>query len=243
MTVTFQSPARLTAASDHLADELGREVAGLRFDATLPPTETDWTVRAASPLFEGPSLFACGGDFDEAAAAENANVMAGTDREPTGEETVDDFTVRHYGDTAHGAFGHGVVVSASATAAADFDALLRTDETLVDSVEDADPFVTRLGFDEATTCRLARDSETDEWTGRGVSYDVDGADTRVTFAELSKDRGAGDLREIGAAVDGLTDVSADGRGDLAWIEGTAPTDRLAFGGQLFTLMELPYEGG
>lgn len=241
LTATFQSPARLTAASDHLADELPPEVPGLRFDATLPPDETEWSVLVASPLFEGPALFACGGRFDAETAAENADIYTDTDREPTGEESVGEFSVHHYGDERHGAAREGTVVSASAVDAADFRALLRTDETLVDSVADSSSLVARAGFDEAATLALTRDA--DEWTGWGVGYDIDGAETRVTRAELRTDRDADAVRALVEAVDGLGDVTAGGRGDLAWAEATAPTDALSFDGGLFDLMELPYGEG
>ncbi|WP_135819807.1 hypothetical protein [Halostella litorea] len=240
LTATFQSPARLTAASDHLADELPPEVPGLRFDATLPPDETEWSVLVASPLFEGPSLFACGGGFDAETAAENADAYTATNREPTGEETVGDLSVRHYGDDRHGASREGLVVSANAASAAEFRALLQTDETLADSVAGSESLVARTGFDEAATLALSRDSG--KWVGWGVGYDIGGAETRVTRTELRTDRDADAVRALGEAVDGLTDVTAEEQGDLAWLEGTASTDRLAFDGSLFSVMELPYGG-
>ncbi|WP_121822236.1 hypothetical protein [Halostella salina] len=243
MTATFQSPARLTAASDHLAGELSPEVPGLRFDATLPPDETEWSVLAASPLFEGPSLFACGGRFDAETAAANADVYTNTDRDPTGEESVGDFSVRHYGDDRHGASRAGTVVSASAVDADDFRSLLRTDETLVDSVAGSESLVARTGFDEAATFALTRNADAGEWTGWGVGYDIGGAETRVTRTELRTDRDGDAVRALAEAVDGLTDIGSGEQDNLAWAEGRAPTDALAFDGRLFELMELPFGEG
>jgi hypothetical protein len=241
-SLQFHAPAELTADAEHLHPEVPDDVPGIRYDGTMAPEATDWSVRASDPLFRGPMVFACGGSFDEEVAEANAGLLDGGGRDGTAAGTVGDYEVRTYGDQAAGAFTDGQVVSATAIDEAGFKSLLERridgDPGVGDAVDGAGTFLSELGFPTATVAGLSR-SEDGSWNGKGVAYAVDGAETRVRLVEL-RQRSAERLRDLGDEVDGVTDVEAGETREVAWVAGTAPTGRLAFNATEFDGGRLPY---
>jgi len=248
VSVLFESPSEIDAASDHLHPDVRERRLIPSYPDVLAssPSTVDWALQMGGTMFEAPIQVVYGGSFDEetARAASAAILSDGTDADRTDREPVADLQTVVAGDDTHGAYRDGLAVSVGAADRAEFERLLRgaaDGESRLTGVADGiGTYLDVLSFDHAAQTALGPRADGDGWQAAGWSYRLDGETTTVRLAELHGDRSAEQLREVGADVDGLREVSVESDGAVRWLEATADTDAVGLQGSVFSLLELPY---
>ncbi|PHQ37890.1 hypothetical protein DJ69_14670 [Halorubrum persicum] len=241
----FDFPAGLAELDDHLhPDALADRTTPLE-EVTIDDESIEWAITYGDVLFRTPYLRACGGSFDaKTARAETATTLDSNINDSTRLAAAGPFDCLQYDDSQYGLVRDGELACLGEVE--DEDTVRNIVQERSESspglaaVGDVMDLIDAVGLDTSASVDFQVD-DAGKVTGNGYGYTADGETTTVRFVRLYSDQPLSRLKELEQLIDALTDVKVEEKGNIDLLEATVDTNRLAFDGSLFDLLEAPYK--